>query len=273
MVGPDEMAALLDLSRARKGYTMTRQGYLCALYTFTLVMAVLCVVVHVLFGFKGDAAKKSAKTVKRVQKRLAWALSCFNSGLLTVLGLVYLYYQHQDTGLYPGKDVLQSKNNFSQLACLWFALFNLTDLVFGSIYYPKEMDPLTAYVHHPLFIYIMIACSGAWGLDETGVLAFGAQPFSTAFCLVCIEELPTFILALGSMFPAFRSDMGFGVSFFILRIVYHFFIMARGIIVKVHPIQTAMYGLTFIMHIFWWYGWVTGMKKKKAEGGKGEKEN
>jgi hypothetical protein len=263
------MFALMDLARARSSLTLTRQGYLCALYTFIFVLVVLCVVVHVLFGFKGDAAKKSDKTVKRVQKRLAWALSCFNSGLLTALGLVYLYYQHQDTGLYPGKDVLQSRNDFSQLTSLWFALFNLCDLVFGSIYYRKQMDPLTAYVHHPLFIYIMFACSGAWGLDETGILSFGAKPFSSAFCLVCIEELPTFILALGSMFPSLRSDMGFGVSFFILRIVYHFFIMARGIFVKVHPVQTAMYGLTFIMHLFWFHGWVTGMKKKKGE--KGEK--
>jgi hypothetical protein len=34
-------------------------------------------------------------------------------------------------------------------------------------------------------------------------------------------EVPTMILSLGRVFPQYRQDLAFGLSFFVFRIVYH----------------------------------------------------
>jgi hypothetical protein len=83
--------------------------------------------------------------------------------------------------------------------------------------------------------------------------------------LSCLEELPTLILGVGSIVPALRSDMGFGASFFVLRIVYHGFLMSQSLYVRVDPIQSGLFGLTMIMHFFWFKGWVVSMLGKSAQ--------
>ena len=45
--------------------------------------------------------------------------------------------------------------------------------------------------------------------------------------IVTLEELPTWLLAAGAMFPSLRTDLGFGASFFLLRICYHFYNMVN----------------------------------------------
>ena len=268
--------SIFDLRDQSKRYTLTDQSYICAFFSFALILATLCVLTLAFFGVKSKGGIADQDTThKKAMKRLSWVLSCFNSGLLTALGFAYVVFQFQESGFELQKHSLQHIDNFSALTCLWFAMFNVTDLVFGTIYYPKQMDPLTAYVHHPLFIYIMFACTtGYYGgiswpstTSWRSIIFDRVPPFSSSFMLVCAEELPTFILALGSVYPTLRSDLGFGVSFFLLRILYHAFVMLRGIYVGVHPFQSCLYGITLFMHMFWFKGWVTSMRKnaKKKE--------
>jgi len=206
-----------------------------------------------------DAAMIATKAAEKAMKRFSWVPSSINSALLTVIGCLYCFVVVQESGFAFDKKTFCSTNNFSALICLWFAMFNATDLIFGSIFYPKQMDVMTAFVHHPLYIYIMYACTtGNYGVTLSGELA-SAAPFSGSFMLVCVEEFPTLILGLGTVVPALRSEWGFGSSFFILRIVYHGWVMLRGYQVGVHAIQMSLFGLTMVMHIIWFRGWVIRM--------------
>lgn len=209
------------------------------------------------------------------RKKMAWIVSLFNSFFLLVLGCVYLAYRAplQDgffTYGLPAREMFHGVDNFSVLVCLWFFMANITDLLFGLAFYPKYLDPLTAYVHHSVFIWMMVACTtGNGGFIKP-------EPFAPAFCYMLIEELPTFLLALGSVFPAFRTDMGFGVTFFLFRLCYHVYFLTYSFIAGVETLVTVLYSLTFALHFFWFYTWVTkyGSKLfKKKDGDKVKKQS
>lgn len=277
-------------------HTLTLEDYKRAAYAYVVILVLLCAATLAVFGagkerklarelavkakeapgggedaIKSRAlAEEASKAEKRAMKRLSWGLSCFNSALLTAMGGVYCFVLVRKSGFALTLHDLQNTNNISGLTCLWFALFNATDLIFGTLFYPKQMDPLTAYVHHPLYIYIMFACSTGtygfwWSASKQSLVAASGAPFSSSFMLSCLEELPTLILGVGSVVPALRSDMGFGASFFVLRIVYHGFLMSQSLYVRVDPIQSGLFGLTMIMHLFWFKGWVVSMLGKSAQ--------
>ena len=82
------------------------------------------------------------------------------------------------------------------------------------------------------------------------------KPFSSALMLVFVEELPTFLLALGTIFPYFRTDIGFGVSFFLLRICYHLFIMYIIFISKLEMASFVISSISFAMNFYWFVTWM-----------------
>ena len=84
-----------------------------------------------------------------------------------------------------------------------------------------------------------------------------SEVFCASFVYVAIEELPTFLLALGSVFPSCRTDFGFGITFFFLRLVYHTYMLIYSILSKTDYIVTILYILTLILHVFWFSTWVT----------------
>jgi hypothetical protein len=190
------------------------------------------------------------------QKRFAWLISLLNSFVMMILGFVYLSVKIPVLeGLFAyGDEAVQifheQTSNFTALTCLWFGIANIIDLVIGTIYYRKQLGALTAYIHHSAFIWIMLACTTGNGIFMT------MRPFSGTFAVCLIEELPTFLLALGSIFPACRSDYGFGLSFFVLRILYHAYFMSFAFKSLVDPPILILFVGTFSLHFFWFKTWI-----------------
>ena len=97
-------------------------------------------------------------------------------------------------------------------------------------------------------------------------------PFASGFVYMFIEELPTFLLALGAVFPSFRTDIGFGVTFFWLRLVYHFYMLAYSVYLRTDAIIPFLYVLTLALHVYWYYNWMRKYGLKLLFGaGKAEK--
>lgn len=82
------------------------------------------------------------------------------------------------------------------------------------------------------------------------------RPFSGAFTICLIEEFPTLLLALGSVFPSLRSDYGFGWSFFALRIVYHAYFASFAFANMADPTVLILYLFTFFLHFYWFKNWI-----------------
>lgn len=189
------------------------------------------------------------------RKKLSWGLTLINSFVMTVFGTIYMYVKRKEvTDLFvSGKgayELLHSIDDYSIMVCIWFALMNLADLLFGLMFYKKYLGFATAIIHHPFYIWLMItSITGNGGL-------FIIQPFSSALVIIVgLEELPTFILALGSMYTSLRTDLGFGVSFFLLRICFHCYIVYSTVIWNFSILSTILPCFSMVFHFYWFYTW------------------
>ena len=116
----------------------------------------------------------------------------------------------------------------------------IVDCIVGYNKYHKYMCKLSGYFHH--LVYIIIS-SIVLIKPETAPLYF----------LYMIEELPTIYLSVGNYNKKLRSDKIFGFTFFITRIVFHFFLTWK----LKHNILFLILGLlSFMLHIFWFKNWV-----------------
>lgn len=89
------------------------------------------------------------------------------------------------------------------------------------------------------------------------------------------NEFPTFILALGTVVPSLRNDLGFGLSFLATRVMYHGWLTAKTLMLKNPPYEVRWcVVLPMILHVWWFHAWCKGqmkrMKKSAAAEGKGE---
>lgn len=64
------------------------------------------------------------------------------------------------------------------------------------------------------------------------------------------------------MFPSCRTDIGFGTSFFLLRIVYHSYFTAYAAYSRMSGTVIVLYLLTLALHLSWFYSWATKYGKK-----------
>mmetsp|Transcript_1085 Transcript_1085/g.1216 ORF Transcript_1085/g.1216 Transcript_1085/m.1216 type:complete len:274 (-) Transcript_1085:1450-2271(-) len=198
----------------------------------------------------------AAKSVIKEQKRLGWIISLLNSLVMTILGVIYLSAKlpiFENLFLFgeTASEIFHERtSNFSAMTCLWFAIANILDICLGLIYYKKYLGLLTAYIHHSVFIWTMYACTTGDGIFMT------IRPFSGTFCICLIEEVPTFLLALGSVFPVFRTDYGFGLTFFLLRILYHAYFAAFAFRTMCAIPVLVLFICTFTLHFFWFKTWI-----------------
>lgn len=208
------------------------------------------------------------------KRRLSWVISLLGSSSMSVLGVIYLahliprYPGFLSMDLSVSKSLFLAVDNFAAYVCLWFALVNFFDLLLGAIFYRKYLDPLTALVHHPVFIWIMYSsCTGRVFSAEAG------EPYARLFMLMCIEEIPTFLLALGAVVPALRSDLGFGASFLALRLLFHIYFFVYAVRLGVPTVVVVLLSLTTTLHAFWFKNWALKYGKKLFGGdGKTKKQ-
>lgn len=205
-----------------------------------LILVIICFTAKIFFS--------------KEEKKLAWSLSFCNSLSLSALGM---YYLSQNLPRFPnlfvfgdyGRAPFHGTSNFSVMVNIWFALANIVDLVFGSLYYPKYLNLLSAWIHHIVFIWIMFTAATGNGIF------LQTTPFGIGFCLMLIEEIPTFLLALGSIVPSCRTDIGFGATFFILRILYQLYFIIYAWRSKTDGLIHILYLLTLCLHLHWFYNW------------------
>lgn len=80
--------------------------------------------------------------------------------------------------------------------------------------------------------------------------------FTCGFCLFLPMEFPTWILAVGSIYPERRSDLLFGVCFFATRILYHAMLLQRLLRIRDAPVPVWIpASLAFALHCYWFALW------------------
>jgi uncharacterized protein with PQ loop repeat len=125
----------------------------------------------------------------------------------------------------------------------------IADMVFGWLYYPDQMNLVTGWMHHVIYMFM--------------IPAIMANHLAGAFMINMFMELPTIFLAIGYLFPPLRSEYLFGSTFFVTRIgilsslVFHLFFAFQLHRVwgdRTIPIIASL--CTFPLHIYWFSKWV-----------------
>ena len=195
------------------------------------------------------------------KKKMAWFISLCNSFVMVVAGSFYLItIIETQPGFFtltkPTQALFDRRDNFSVIMSIWFAIANFCDMLFGSIFYPEQLQFLTTWIHHPMFIWVCIS-------STTGnALLYNCKYFSSALLLCFIEEVPTFLLAMGSVFPEMRTDYGFGLTFFLLRILYHIYIGVYHFLNTDVNTPKCLYLITTLLHILWFKSWISSMLRR-----------
>lgn len=199
-------------------------------------------------------------------KRLGWVISLVNSFVLMVVGAVYSVVKIPTFNRFwwfgdNGRALFHSVDNVAVLVCIWFVLANISDILFGLLFYRQYLDPLTAYAHHTVYVWLLLTAITGNG----GFATF--EPFATGIVYMFVEEVPTFLLAFGAVFPSCRTDVGFGVTFFSLRLVYHAYMLLYSLTLGVDTVIPVMFCLTFILHMYWFHAWMRKYGWKLILGG------
>ena len=78
-----------------------------------------------------------------------------------------------------------------------------------------------------------------------------------------MQEVPTLLMALGKL-GLWRSDPLFGASYFLLRLVFQSYsvYMATQSDLDVYRRYTMPMLGALLIHVYWFYAWVGGMRKR-----------
>lgn len=141
-----------------------------------------------------------------------------------------------------------SDDEQSRAATTFFIVFLILDLLFAAIDYPDRMKLLDGWIHHFVYVCFMsfILLKG-WSISAM-----------TTFPL----EYPTAVMAIGNIFPSWRSDLMFGFSFFCFRILYHSYLLWKWLNVESPPMQLwPVCLMVLLLHFYWFSLWCSGPGK------------
>jgi hypothetical protein len=119
---------------------------------------------------------------------------------ITSIPFLYSYFQNGcDLNDFP---LLNSA--IANVWCTYFVTYLLADMFFGFYYYPDQMNLVTGWIHHIIYLFLI-----------PGIIS---NHLAGAFMINMFMELPTIFLSVGFLFPALKSEYLFGSTFFITRI-------------------------------------------------------
>lgn len=172
------------------------------------------------------------------EKQISWILTLMSSVVCTITSLPFavrfFIFRKRDMGL------LEYGNQFHTAYSCFFMTYLFLDLVLGCRYYKSRITLMTGWVHHLFYI--------------AALLWFQKMQITSFFTVASILELPTVILAIGSIDRRLRSDTLFALTFFMLRLVAHAWMMVS---LKRHHRVEFMWIITLIiypLHLYWFYG-------------------
>ncbi|BEI89353.1 uncharacterized protein CcaverHIS019_0207150 [Cutaneotrichosporon cavernicola] len=146
----------------------------------------------------------------------------------------------------------------------WRRLGHTFSLTIGYIAYRNEIGMLTGWVHHIVYIGIMVHCA--------------TSKQSCIFLLAAIMELPTFDLAISNLFPGLRSDERFLTLMMMTRIMFNAWLLAdcarssSRAVTEGSWVPIVVLALAFTLHTSWMHGGVSGYLRRRTKAAKTAKE-
>ena len=184
----------------------------------------------------------------------SWLLSLLMSAILTAAGLYYgsmVASTYWFKGWQAVHTYLLTADPQARILNLAFLSFLFADICIGLVDYRHNIGLLTGWIHHTVYASVIV-----WFLWE------GVDTFFPAFS-PC--ELPTLLLAVGSVNKHWRVDLPMGVAFFVTRIAYYGGLIA--VIARAEGAAAVRPWLgcaIFALHVYWFRGWWKSFARLQA---------
>jgi len=164
-------------------------------------------------------------------KHRSWQLSLPISVILSVLGLIHtiMWFRTMNT-----QTTVLSLNSV-----YLFQSYMIVELTNELIFNYRNISILETVIHHLTYIALAVH------------VIHNSYSGKCAFML--IYEVPTFIRTLGTLYPTYRSDRLFGISYGILRVVWPFIYVWH---IDLPVAYYVPFVLIQIMHIHWMRLWL-----------------
>ena len=176
-------------------------------------------------------------------KRSSWILTLICS-FVGIVGCFTVIYNLIEKGWTT--NFIYSCDRLSCFFIRFFCVFFILDLVYLSLHYPKE----SGWSHHIAY-FLCMSCSLVYSFPMVFVVFFPL-------------EVPTFILAVGHIWPQHRQDILFGFTFFCTRVLFHGFMLRILYDTRdISPLpvwQLAI--LSWCIHVGWFSKWCVSQYKR-----------
>jgi len=188
-------------------------------------------------------------------KQLSWILTTVASATMTIVSIPFMWDY-----VLSGGDVkrVRTLSTLTYTTTRIFQAYLVSDLMMGAIYYRSQVMLVTGWIHHILYVFVIqVTIERAW---------------TQIFCLCALMELPTFLLAISSLYPRLRSNIAFAVTFFMTRILLHIIWCISYLIPtnRAHTtggsiLPSVMLAAMFPLHALWFRGCVKGFMKRHRD--------
>ncbi|CAO0797040.1 unnamed protein product [Mucor circinelloides] len=175
----------------------------------------------------------------RTERERAYVCTLLSSSITSTCSVPLVY-----TLLTNGGDLTEilAYRTWTVVATTFFMTFLITDLVIGVVFYRSKIELLTGWIHHITYLGTL-----TWAIHNQ---------YTAVFIMMCSLELPTFILALGSVRSQLRRDYVFASTFLVTRILFHAYAIKCAWVMKPYgPVVIALSAF-FPVHCFWFYGFI-----------------
>jgi len=179
----------------------------------------------------------------------AWILSFMSSSVLASIGC-YTAFQFF-TNLINGNDpyYILNDSELCRATTFYFLIILALDLIIGVIDYRGEIHILTGWIHHFFYTVLLL-----WVLYEH---------LSICLCVFFPLEVPTVLLATGSLNKQWRSDILFGVGFISTRILYHGALFWQFYHMERLAFLSTLIVSVWMVHWYWLYGFIKQQQRKR----------
>lgn len=167
---------------------------------------------------------------KVYDNRRVYLLSLLSSTVLSVFGLCYVMLD-----LTSYTILLNSMLAFFQASLI-------ADMLVSSIEYPDYFWRMDVLYHHPIYMLV-------------NILALYREEEKVIYLYYFLLEIPTLVKAIGKVFPAWRSDLLFGLLMISLRVVYHCILLVTYMRWNTW-VLSILSSVALGVHVYWTIGWI-----------------
>ncbi|KAI7867161.1 hypothetical protein BDF14DRAFT_1806270 [Spinellus fusiger] len=176
----------------------------------------------------------------RTIRQRAYVLSLLSSFVTSISSLPLVWEIFKSNG--DIQKLLMPEREWPIAVTSFFFTFLVLDLTVGYCFYRSKVELLTGWIHHIGYIITLV-----WTIQ---------QKYCPIFITMCCLEIPTFLLALGSINKKLRHDYLFAGTFVTSRILFHAYMIRTLWVFQPYSRMCGVLSIFFPLHCYWFYGFI-----------------